>query len=63
MVVQQMSKDMYQITKCMHFNLVLNINLKISENNLIFHYHKYDRDYDNATYLDEYYSESFVVKR
>ena len=33
-----------------------------SENNLIFHYHNYDREYHNATYLDEYDSESFVVK-
>ncbi len=33
-----------------------------SENNLIFHYHNYDREYHNATYLDEYYSESLVVK-
>jgi vitamin B12 transporter len=35
---------------------------KNSENNLIFHYHNYDREYHNATYLDEYDSESFVVK-
>ncbi|MDC0200469.1 TonB-dependent receptor plug domain-containing protein [Candidatus Pelagibacter sp.] len=33
-----------------------------SENNLIFHYHNYDREYHNDTYLDEYYSESLVVK-
>ena len=33
-----------------------------SENNLILHYHNYDREYDNATYLDEYYSESLVLK-
>ena len=33
-----------------------------SESGLIFHYHNYDREYDNATYLDEYDSESFVVK-
>ena len=33
-----------------------------SENNLILHYHNYDREYHNATYLDEYYSESLVVK-
>ncbi len=33
-----------------------------SENNLIFHYHKYDREYDNDTYLDEYYSESLLFK-
>jgi len=35
---------------------------KSSENNLIFHYHNYDREYHNATYLDEYDSESLVVK-
>ena len=35
---------------------------KNSENNLIFHYHNYDREYHNATYLDEYNSESLVVK-
>jgi hypothetical protein len=33
-----------------------------SESDLVFHYHNYDREYDNATYLDEYDSESFVVK-
>lgn len=33
-----------------------------SESSLIFHYHNYDRKYDNSGYLDEYYSESFVVK-
>ena len=33
-----------------------------SENNLILHYHNYDREYHNATYLDEYDSESLVVK-
>jgi vitamin B12 transporter len=33
-----------------------------SENNLIFHYHNYDRDYYNAGYLDEYDSKSLVVK-
>ncbi|MDP7194770.1 MAG: TonB-dependent receptor plug domain-containing protein, partial [SAR202 cluster bacterium] len=35
---------------------------KNSENNLIFHYHNYDRDYENAGALDEYDSESLVVK-
>jgi vitamin B12 transporter len=35
---------------------------KNSEDSLIFHYHNYDREYDNATFLDEYDSESFVVK-
>jgi len=33
-----------------------------SENNLILHYHNYDREYHNATYLDEYDGESLVVK-
>jgi len=33
-----------------------------TESGLIFHYHNYDREYDNDTYLDEYDSESFVVK-
>ena len=32
------------------------------ENDLIFHYHNYDREYENGGYLDEYYSESLVVK-
>lgn len=36
--------------------------LKNSQNNLIFHYHKYDREYHNTGYLDEYDSESLVVK-
>ena len=35
---------------------------KNSESNLIFHYHNYDRDYENAGVLDEYESESLVVK-
>ena len=35
---------------------------KNSENNLTFHYHNYDREYHNAGYLDEYYSESLVAK-
>ena len=35
---------------------------KNSENNLIFHYHNYDRGYENAGVLDEYDSESLVVK-
>ena len=33
-----------------------------SENNLIFHYHNYDRDYRNSGYLDEYDSESLTIK-
>jgi vitamin B12 transporter len=35
---------------------------KTNENNLIFHYHNYDRQYENSGYLDEYYSESLVVR-
>ena len=35
---------------------------KKSENNLIFHYHNYDREYENAGVLDEYDSESLVVR-
>jgi vitamin B12 transporter len=35
---------------------------KNSENSLIFHYHNYDREYHNAGYLDEYDSESLVIK-
>ena len=35
---------------------------KNSESGLIFHYHNYDRDYENDGYLDEYYSESIVAK-
>lgn len=32
------------------------------ENDLTFHYHNYDRKYENSGYLDEYFSESFVIK-
>jgi len=35
---------------------------KNSEDFLIFHYHKYDRDYEDGGYLDEYKSESLVAK-
>ena len=35
---------------------------KNAENNLIFHYHNYDREYENSGVLDEYDSESLVVK-
>ena len=31
-------------------------------NNLVFHYHSYDRNYENGGNLDEYYSESLVSK-
>ena len=33
-----------------------------SESDLKVHYHKYDREYENSGYLDEYYSESLVLK-
>ncbi len=33
-----------------------------SETGLTLHYHNYDRKYDNSGYLDEYYSESLVIK-
>ena len=33
-----------------------------SKDNLILHYHNYDREYENSGFLDEYYSESFVLK-
>jgi len=33
-----------------------------SESDLKVHYHKYDREYENSGYLDEYYSESLVFK-
>jgi vitamin B12 transporter len=35
---------------------------KNHEESFIFHYHNYDREYDNATYLDEYESESVIIK-
>ena len=35
---------------------------KSNEKDLTFHYHNYDRQYENSGYLDEYYSESFVVR-
>jgi len=35
---------------------------KNSDNSLIFHYHNYDRNYENGGYLDEYNSESLVAK-
>ncbi len=35
---------------------------KNTENYITFHYHNYDRQYENSGFLDEYYSESFVVK-
>ena len=40
----------------------LEYKTKNSYNNLIFHYHNYDRDYENGGYLDEYYSETIVAK-
>ena len=35
---------------------------KNTENFITFHYHNYDRQYENSGFLDEYYSESFVIK-
>ena len=35
---------------------------KNSESDLKVHYHKYDREYENNGFLDEYYSESLVLK-
>ncbi len=35
---------------------------KKKESNLTFHYHGYDREYENSSYLDEYYSDSLVIK-
>ena len=35
---------------------------KTNENNLTFHYHNYDRQYENSGFLDEYYSKSLVIK-
>ncbi len=32
------------------------------DDTFVIHYHKYDRQYENSGYLDEYYSESFVLK-
>ena len=41
---------------------VLDHKTNNSENNLIFHYHNYDRGYRNSGYLDEYDSESITIK-
>tara|TARA_Y100001970_G_scaffold293809_1_gene443400 strand:+ start:2438 stop:4324 length:1887 start_codon:yes stop_codon:yes gene_type:complete len=35
---------------------------KNSENLIIFHYNKYDREYEESGYFDEYNSDSFVMK-
>lgn len=40
----------------------LNQKMKNKENNFIFHYHRYDREYDNSGYLDEYESESLFFR-
>ena len=47
--------------KCMLFKLVLN-KKKNSLDNVMFHYHNYDRKYFVQGKRDKYYSESFVVK-
>tara|TARA_B100001123_G_C15341748_1_gene1035270 strand:+ start:3674 stop:5527 length:1854 start_codon:yes stop_codon:yes gene_type:complete len=44
------------------FQNVLEHKTKSSENNLVVHYHNYDREYENGGYLDEYYSESIFLK-
>lgn len=40
----------------------LNFRSENSENDLKFHYHKYDREYENGGFLDEYYSKSITLK-
>ena len=35
---------------------------KNTESDLKIHYHKYDREYENSGFLDEYYSESLVLR-
>ena len=35
---------------------------KNKEESIIFHYHNYDREYENSGYLDEYHSETFTIK-
>ena len=59
-IVLPMKQDMLQIIKCIQFNLVLNMFQSQMRNNLTFHYHNYDRQYENSGYLDEYYSESLL---
>ena len=47
------------------FQTSLDHKSKKSENTLVFHYHNYDRGYENidgTAVLDEYDSESFVIK-
>ena len=61
MEVQPMRLDMYQIIECIQYKIVWNTFQK-NENNLTLHYHNYDRQYENSGYLDEYYSESLVIK-
>ena len=40
----------------------LNHRTQNSESEFKIHYHNYDREYENGGYLDEYYSESIVLK-
>ena len=40
----------------------LELKTKNSESDLKVHYHKYDRKYANNGFLDEYYSESMVLR-
>ena len=44
------------------FQSGVNHKTRDAESYLTFHYHNYDRDYENSGYLDEYYSESIVLK-
>ena len=44
------------------FQTSINQVSKNKEDNLIFHYHAYDRDYKNDGYLDEYDSESITIR-
>ncbi len=44
------------------FQSGLERKIKNQDDNLKFHYHKYDRNYTDAGYLDEYYSEALVIK-
>ena len=39
----------------------LNHKMENTENDFKIHYHKYDREYENGGYLDEYYSKSMVL--
>ena len=71
---QAIHNDRYDAIVCMYldqghapmkiyaFQTGVNRITKNTEEILTFHYHNYNRDYINAGYLDEYDSESVVVK-